>query len=58
MNKKRIEKGISSLQKQINIHEEKRKFAKEEGEIELEDDYKKEIESLKKAKERRQKRIK
>jgi len=56
-NKKRIKKGIDSLEKQIKIHEEKRKIAKEEGEIELEDYYNREIKSLKKAKEKREKKI-
>lgn len=54
--KKRMKKGIESLEEQIKIHEEKRKLAEEKGEIELEDYYKKEINSLKKAKERREKR--
>ena len=52
-NKKRIKKGIDSLEKQIKIHEEKRKIAQEEGEIELEDYYNREIKSLKKAKEKK-----
>lgn len=56
-NKKRIKKGIDSLEKQIKIHEEKRKIAQEEGEIELEDYYNREIKSLKKAKEKREKKI-
>jgi len=56
-NKKRIKKGITSLDEQIKIHEEKMKLAKEKGEIELEDYYRKEINSLKKAKQRREKKI-
>ena len=56
-NKKRIKKGITSLDEQIKIHEEKMKLAKEKGEIGLEDYYRKEINSLKKAKQRREKKI-
>jgi hypothetical protein len=56
-NKKKIKKGISSLDKQIKIHEKKRRVAEEEGEIELEDYYNREIASLKKAKEKKEKRI-
>jgi len=41
--KKRLQKGIKSLDKQIKIHEEKRKRAIEEGKIELADYYDKEI---------------
>ena len=41
--KKRLQKGIESLDKQIKIHEEKRKQAIEEGKIELADYYDKEI---------------
>jgi len=45
--KRRLKKGIASLEKQIKLHEEKREKAKEEGEIELEGYYHKEIEKLK-----------
>lgn len=41
--KKRLQKGIKSLDEQIKIHEEKRKQAIEEGKIELADYYDKEI---------------
>ncbi|NCN52075.1 hypothetical protein GW931_03620 [archaeon] len=56
-NKKRIKKGIDSLEIQIKFHEEKKRIAEEEGEIELGDYYGKEINSLKKAKERRERKI-
>ncbi|MDO8460643.1 MAG: hypothetical protein Q7S74_06025 [Nanoarchaeota archaeon] len=41
--KKRLQKGIESLEEQIRIHEEKRRQAMEEGKIELADYYDKEI---------------
>lgn len=41
--KKRLEKGIESLQEQIDIHEEKKKVAEESGNLELVDYYTKEI---------------
>ena len=48
---RRLEKGIESLNEQIEIHEEKLKKAEEDGNIELADYYKKEIEAKKKYKE-------
>lgn len=48
--KKRLQKGINSLNKQIKIHEEKRKQAIKEGKIELAEYYDKEI--LSKSKDR------
>ena len=53
--KKRLTKGIKSLEEQIKLHEEKREKAVKEGQIELEDYYKKEIEALKKVKEDKKK---
>jgi hypothetical protein len=41
--KKRLEKGIASLQQQISIHYEKQSQAKESGKEELSDYYEKEI---------------
>ena len=41
--KKRLQKGIESLDEQIKIHEEKRRQAIKEGKIELADYYDKEI---------------
>jgi len=45
---KRLEKGIDSLEKQKEIHEEKRKNAKEAGEEELVRYYDKEIDKFEK----------
>lgn len=53
--KKRLEKGINSLEKQIQIHEKKREDAKKQGNIELEDYYEKELITLKQVKERKKK---
>lgn len=52
--KKRLKKGIESLKKQIEIHEEKRRIAEEDGKPELEEYYRKEIEAKIKDKERRE----
>lgn len=41
--KKRLKKGIESLEKQIKFHEEKKKKAEEESNIELVSYYEKEI---------------
>jgi hypothetical protein len=53
--KKRLRRGIDSLQEQIDIHEDKKKIAEEQGNPELVDYYKKEImakeETLKKKQE-------
>ena len=46
--KKRLEKGIESLEKQINLHEQKLKKAEEEDNIALTGYYRKEINSKKK----------
>lgn len=54
---KRLEKGIESLNEEIKIHEEKRDLAKEENNIDLEGYYNKEIEGLKKTKERKEKQL-
>ena len=51
---RRLEKGIESLNEQIKIHAEKMRKAEEEGNIELSDYYKKEIESKKKYKEEKE----
>jgi hypothetical protein len=49
--KKRLQKGIDSLEKQIEFHEEKKKLARELGQEELFRYYTKEIEALKKVRE-------
>lgn len=48
--KKRLQKGIESIEKQIKLHEEKLKKAEEEDNIELAEYYKKEINAKKKDK--------
>ena len=55
---KRLKKGIESLQKQIQLHEEKLKKAQQERKIELVGYYKKEIESKRKDKEKKEKLLK
>ena len=52
--KKRLKKGIESIKKQIELHEEKKKRAEEEDNIELADYYTKEIESMIKDKEEKE----
>lgn len=52
--KKRLQKGIESLEKQIKLHEEKLKRAKEEDNIELSEYYRKEIAAKKRDKEEKQ----
>lgn len=47
MGKKKYLKGIKSLQKEINIHEDKLKKAQEDKKLELAEYYIKEIENLK-----------
>ncbi len=54
---KKLRKGINSIEKQINIHLEKRKRAIEEGNIERADYYEKEITGLKKSQDRKKKKI-
>jgi len=48
--KKKLKKGIESIQEQIKIHEEKKSLAEESGQEELVDYYNKEIEAKRKAK--------
>ena len=52
--KKRLQKGIESLDKQIQLHEEKLIKAEEDDNIELAHYYKKEIEAKKRDKEEKQ----
>ncbi len=52
--KKRLQKGIESLERQIKLHEEKLKKAEEEDNIELSGYYKKEINSKKRDKEEKE----
>ena len=55
--KKRLEKGIESLKKQIKIHEEKRDKAKEEGNLERYGYYESELEVFEKTKEKKKKQL-
>ena len=55
--KKRLQKGIESLDKQINLHEEKLEKAEEDDNIELANYYKKEIESKKRDKEEKERML-
>ena len=48
--KKRLKKGIESIEEQIKIHEEKRQKALKEDKLELVEYYDKEIEQKKKDK--------
>ena len=52
--KKRVKKGIDSLEEQINLHEEKLKQAEESNMEELAKYYQNEIASLKKRKANRE----
>ena len=56
--KKRLKKGIDSIQNQINFHLEKQRIAKEKREIELSDYYEKEILGLQKTKNKKEKILK
>ena len=53
--KKRLEKGIQSIEEEIKIHEKKMQEAKEEGNLELAEYYSKEIQGLGKTKDRKEK---
>ena len=52
--KKRLKKGIESIEEQIKIHEEKRQKALKEDKLELVEYYDKEIEQKKKDKEEKE----
>ena len=52
--KKRLQKGIDSLKKQIKLHEKKSDKAEDDDNIELANYYKKEIEAKKRDKEEKQ----
>ena len=55
--KKRLEKGIKSIEEQIKIHEEKLKKAEEAGQEELVTYYHKDIARLEKQKEQKKNKI-
>lgn len=52
--KKRLVKGIESLQKQIEIHEGKMRIAEEDDNLDLMDYYDKEIKAIKNEKQMKQ----
>ena len=52
--KKRLQKGIESLERQIQLHEEKLKKAEEEDNLGLAEYYQKEIDAKKKDKGKKQ----
>lgn len=55
--KKRLEKGIESIEAQINIHERKLKDAEESGEEELAEYYVKDLARLKKQKDQKKEKF-
>lgn len=55
--KKRLEKGIASLELQKEIHEKKRKLAEELGEEELARYYDKEIEKFEREKAKKKEKL-
>jgi len=56
--KKRLKKGIESIEKQIKLHEEKLKRAEDDDNLELAGYYKKEIEAKKRDKEEKERLLK
>jgi len=56
--KKRLEKGVESLKEQIELHKEKMRIETEKGNIERAEYYYKEINSIIKTKERKEKQLK
>ncbi len=52
--KKRLKKGIESLEEQLKLHEEKLRKAEEDDDIELAEYYKKEISAKRKDKEEKE----
>ena len=55
--KKRLQKGIESLDKQIKLHEEKLKKAEEDDNLELAGYYRKEIDAKKSDKEEKERML-
>ena len=55
--KKRLGKGIESLEKQIELHREKLRKAKEGGKIDLEGYYEKELKHLAEYKDRKKRQL-
>lgn len=55
--KKRLEKGIESIEEQIKLHESKLKEAEEAGEEELVEYYRKDLARLEKQKEQKEEKF-
>lgn len=55
--KRKLEKGIKTIEEQIKLHKEKKKKAKEEGRIELEEYYEKDIARLERQKEQKEQKL-
>ena len=55
--KKRLKKGIESVEEQIELHKEKLRKAKEEGKIDLEGYYEKELKHLAEYKDRKKRQL-
>ena len=55
--KKRLQRGIESLEKQVKLHEEKLRKVEQEDNIELVEYYKKEIAAKKRDKEEKQRML-
>ena len=55
--KKRLQRGIESLEKQVKLHEEKLRKVEQEDNIELAEYYKKEIAAKKRDKEEKQRML-
>lgn len=55
--KKRLERGIDSIQEQIDLHKKKQETAIEEGDLDLADYYGKEIKGLEKSRLNKEKRL-
>jgi len=56
--RKRLEKGVHSIGKEIKLHERKREKAEMEGKLELAGYYTKEIKGLEKTRNRKVKQLK
>lgn len=55
--KKRLSRGIESIERQIEVHEEKKEHAEEEGNIERVEYYEKEIERLRDTQKRKEEQL-
>ena len=55
--KKRLKKGIESLEAQIQLHEEKKKIAESDGNVDLANYYEKELTAKRKDKEEKKRML-